>query len=146
MKKIVYLLLLILWIIIIYMLSNQTGDISGGSSEGIIKNTLEIIYSIFNISKENINEVVHILHNPIRECAHAFEYFVLGLLTFKNLENFNIKNKYVITLLLCFTFALFDEVHQLFINGRTFQIIDITIDTLGFSLVLILLKIIKKEK
>lgn len=146
MKKIVYLLLLILWIIIIYMLSNQTGDISGGSSEGIIKNTLEIIYSIFNISKENINEIVHILHNPIRECAHAFEYFVLGLLTFKNLENFNIKNKYVITLLFCFTFALFDEVHQLFVSGRTFQIFDIIIDTLGFCLILIFIKIYEKKK
>ena len=144
MKKIVYLLLLIFWIIIIYMLSNQTGDISGGSSEGIIKNTLEIIYSIFNISKVNINEVVHILYNPIRECAHAFEYFVLGFLTFKNLENFNIKNKYVITLLFCFIFALFDEVHQLFINGRTFQIIDILIDVLGTSLFLAITTIKKK--
>ena len=146
MKKIIYLLLLLLWMFLIFMLSNQTGDISGGSSAGVIKRTLEVIYSVFNFSKDNINEVTQILHNPIRECAHAFEYFILGLLTFKNLENFNIKNKYIITLIFCSLFSLFDEVHQLFINGRTFQIIDVTIDTLGFILVLMLIKIAKKEK
>lgn len=146
MKKIIYFLLLCFWIFIMFILSNQTGDISGGSSEGIIKSTLEIIYSIFNISKTNIDEVVQIIHNPIRECAHAFEYFMLGFLTFKNLENFNIKNKYKITLLFCFIFTLFDEIHQIFVSGRTFQTIDILIDTLGLILVLLLIKITKKEQ
>ena len=59
--------------ILIYTLSNQTGDISGGNSEGIIKKTIEIIYSIFNLSKDNISEVVQILHNPIRELTHTFK-------------------------------------------------------------------------
>ena len=146
MKKVIYLLLLFFWMILIYTLSNQTGDISGGSSEGIIKSTLEIIYSIFNLPKDNISEVVQILHNPIRECAHAFEYFILGLLTFKNLENFNIKNKYIITLIFCSIFSFLDEFHQLFVNGRTFQIIDITIDMMGICLILLLLKIYKEKK
>ena len=146
MKKVIYLLLLFFWMTLIYTLSNQTGYISGGNSEGIIKSTLEIIYSIFNLPKDNISEVVQILHNPIRELAHAFEYFVLGFLVFKNLENFNIKNKYVTTLLFCFICAIFDEVHQLFVSGRAFQMFDIIIDVLGLCLMLIFTKIYKKKK
>lgn len=146
MKKVIYLLLLFFWMTLIYTLSNQTGDISGGNSEGIIKSTLEIIYSIFNLPKDNISEVVQILHNPIRELAHAFEYFILGFLVFKNLENFNIKNKYVTTLLFCFICAIFDEVHQLFVSGRAFQMFDIIIDTLGLCLMLIFTKIYEKKK
>ena len=92
---------LFFWMILIYTLSNQTGDISGGNSEGIIKKTIEIIYSIFNLPKDNISEVVQILHNPIRELAHAFEYFVLGFLVFKNLENsiIFIMNKFLLLMI-----------------------------------------------
>ena len=146
MKKVVYLLLLFFWMILIYTLSNQTGDISGGNSEGIVKNTIEIIYFIFNFPKENIDEVVQILHNSIRELAHTFEYFILGFLVFKNLKNFDIKNKYTITLLFCFGYAVFDEIHQLFINGRTFQIYDIIMDIMGFCLMLLFIKIHEKKK
>ena len=147
MKKIIYSTLLILWLIVIFNFSNQNGVISGGNSSGIIYSTLDIIYNIFNISKDNIYEVLSIIHNPIRECAHVFEYFVLAFLTFKTLESFNIKeNKYIITILFCFLSASLDEIHQLFIVGRAFEYSDILMDTLGSILMLLFIKVIKDMK
>lgn len=147
MKKIIYSTLLILWLIVIFNFSNQNGVISGGNSSGIIYSTLDIIYNIFNISKDNIYEVLSIIHNPIRECAHVFEYFVLAFLTFKTLESFNIKeNKYIITILFCFLSASLDEIHQLFIVGRAFEYYDILMDTLGSILMLLFIKIFKDMK
>lgn len=147
MKKIIYSTLLILWLIVIFNFSNQNGVISGGNSSGIIYSTLDIIYNIFNISKDNIYEVLSIIHNPIRECAHVFEYFVLAFLTFKTLESFNIKeNKYIITILFCLLSASLDEIHQLFIVGRAFEYYDILMDTLGSILMLLFIKVIKDMK
>lgn len=147
MKKIAYTILLIIWLLIIFVFSNQNGTISGGNSSGIIYSTLDIIYNIFNISKDNIYEVLSIIHNPIRECAHVFEYFVLAFLTFKTLESFNVKeNKYIITILFCFLSASLDEIHQLFIVDRSFEYYDILMDTLGSMLMLFFIKIFKDMK
>ena len=147
MKKIIYSILLIIWLLIIFILSNQSGTISGGNSSGIIYTILEIIYDTFDISKSNINEILLIIHNPIRECAHVFEYFVLAFLTYKTLESFNIKeNKYIITILFCFLSASLDEIHQLFIIGRSFEFYDILMDTLGSTLMIIIIKIFKDMK
>ena len=147
MKKIAYTILLIIWLLIIFVFSNQNGTISGGNSSGIIYSTLDIIYNIFNISKDNIYEVLSIIHNPIRECAHVFEYFVLAFLTFKTLESFNVKeNKYIITILFCFLSASLDEIHQLFIADRSFEYYDILMDTLGSMLMLLFIKIFKDMK
>lgn len=147
MKKVVYTILLIVWLLIIFVFSNQNGTISGGNSSGIIYSTLDIIYNIFNISKDNIYEVLSIIHNPIRECAHVFEYFVLAFLTFKTLESFNVKeNKYIITILFCFLSASLDEIHQLFIVDRSFEYYDILMDTLGSMLMIIFIKIFKDMK
>lgn len=147
MKKIIYTVLLIFWLLIIFVFSNQNGTISGGNSSGIIYSTLDIIYGIFNLSKDNIYDVLSIIHNPIRECAHVFEYFVLAFLTFKTLESFNIKeNKYIITILFCFISASLDEIHQLFIVGRSFEYHDILMDTLGGILMLLNINILSNKK
>ncbi len=147
MKKIIYTVLLIFWLLIIFVFSNQNGTISGGNSSGTIYSILDIIYGILNISKDNIYDVLSIIHNPIRECAHVFEYFVLAFLTFKTLESFDIKeNKYIITILFCFISASLDEIHQLFIVGRSFEYYDILMDTLGSLLMIIIIKVIKDMK
>lgn len=143
MKKIIYFLLLIVWLFIIYILSNQNGQISGGNSISIIKMILNFCYEIFDISKESLPSVLNMIHNPIRELAHAFEYFVLSFLVLKNLINFKIKeNKYIVTLIFCFVYAVFDEIHQLFIDGRAFQYLDIMMDMIGATTFVIIYKFI----
>lgn len=137
MKKLFYLICLIVWLYIIYFLSNQNGLVSGDNSGNIIKYYLEI----FNFSN-NTEQFIEIIHNPLRELMHIFEYFVLGFLVIKNLKNFKIKEKiYIITILFNFIYASFDEIHQLFIVGRSFEYYDIFMDMLGTILVILLFNI-----
>ena len=65
------------------------------------------------------------------------------------METYNIKlrKKIGIALLIDIFYAVFDEIHQMFIPGRTGMIQDIGIDTLGaFFGILIVISIIKIYK
>ena len=130
MKKIVSLILLIIWIIIIFMLSNQNG-ISSTSSSNIIVNFL---YDIFKIDKD-------ILIFIVRKSAHIFEYFVLYLLTYNCFKNYNVKNIIIISIIFCILCSSLDEVHQLFISGRTGKLTDVLVDSIGIILGYILIEV-----
>lgn len=132
MKKVISYILLITWLFLIFYLSNQPGDISGGESSSIIYHFFEVIYNIFHISKDNINSVVELLHNPIRELMHFLEYLVLSFLVMNVLKQNNIKeNIILVSIIFSFIYAVTDEIHQVFIPGRTFEYLDILLDTLG---------------
>lgn len=138
-KKIISYLLLLFWMGVIFYLSNQTGSVSGTESGHILYNIL----SFLHIS--NIDSVIEIIHNPIRECMHAFEYFVLGILVMNVLSNNNIKNNIIIiSVSLCFIYATTDEIHQVFVPNRTFEYLDIFLDLVGSLLGSYLFKIVKK--
>lgn len=138
-KKIISYLLLLFWMGVIFYLSNQTGSVSGTESGHILYNIL----SFLHIS--NIDSVIEIIHNPIRECMHAFEYFILGILVMNVLINNNIKNNIIIiSVSLCFIYAITDEIHQVFVPNRTFEYLDIFLDLVGSLLGSYLFKIVKK--
>lgn len=140
MKKIVYTILLILWMIFIFMLSNQNGTVSAENSSSILNTLLNLI----NI--ENTDYVISIIHEPLREFMHYFEYLILTFLLYKTLINWNIKKEVLIFLILPIIYALMDEIHQLFIVGRTFQLYDILMDILGCITVILIILINKKNK
>lgn len=140
-KKIISYLLLLFWMGLIFYLSNQTGSVSGTESGHILYNIL----NFFHVS--NIDSVIEIIHNPIRECMHAFEYFVLGILVMNVLSNNNIKNNIIIiSVSLCFIYAITDEIHQVFVPNRTFEYLDIFLDLVGSLLGSYLFKIVKKYR
>lgn len=132
MKKIISYILLIIWLFFIFYFSNQPGDISGGESSSIIYNTFELIYNIFNIPTNNLGSVVEILHNPVRELMHFLEYLILGILLINVLKQNSIKyNVILMSIMFSFVYAVTDEIHQVFVPGRTFEYLDILLDTLG---------------
>ena len=133
-KKIFSLLFLLFWCLLIFYFSNQKGDISKNSSNGVIE-LLNQFLRIFSDSVDlnNIEGISFI----IRKSAHMFLYFVLYIAIFSVFKSFNfLKNikSYFLIFGLCFLYAISDEVHQLFITERSFGIIDILIDTFGSSL------------
>lgn len=131
MKKTISYILLILWMLIIFYLSHQPGDVSGDISGSIIYKFFEIIYNVLNIDKTNLINFVEIVHNPIRELMHMFEYFILAILFMNVLREYNIKNISIICLMICFIYASTDEIHQAFVPNRTFQYLDILMDSIG---------------
>lgn len=70
----------------------------------------------------------------VRKSAHMLEYFGLcfciGMHVRVRKGRLGVKNIAVI-LIICILYAISDEVHQLFIEGRAGQIRDVLIDTAG---------------
>lgn len=144
MKKIVSYLLVILWVTLIFILSSESGDISGNSSSSILYDVFSFIYKLFNIDTASLDNLINTIHNPLREFMHFFEYFILSILVINALSQSNIKKIYVITFIFCLFYSITDEVHQLFISGRTFEFFDLFMDFLGYSLGIVMCKGIKR--
>lgn len=132
MKKVINIILIILWMGLIFVLSNDTAEESSKKSDGLIVRCVQDIIKR-NLSTKEKEKVLKYLVKPVRKSAHFFLYFVLGILIinlFKSFELFNYK-MILLAILLCFLYAWSDEIHQLFIKGRSCEVRDILIDTIG---------------
>lgn len=96
---------------------------------------VNIIANIFNINNISILSLI------VRKLAHFTEYFILGLLVY-NLIYSNQKKAYF-AIIICVLYAISDEIHQLFVPGRSCQVLDVIIDSSGSLLGIILLYIYK---
>lgn len=120
-KLIIKILLVILWMIVIFCFSNQKATDSTKLSDGFIKNTICKINSKDCIVKKYVK--------PVRKSAHFCVYLILGLLV---MNCFNINKKYIIySVIICLLYSISDEIHQMFINGRSAELLDVFIDTTG---------------
>ncbi len=109
--------------ILIFCFSNQKATESSKLSDGIIKHTISKI--INDDSEKTIKKYT----KPVRKCAHFFVYLILGLLVF---NCFDINKKYIIySILICLFYSISDEIHQIFIEGRSCELLDVFIDTIG---------------
>ena len=121
-KLIIKILLVILWMIVIFCFSNQKATDSTKLSNGFIKNT------ICKFS-DNCDKTIEKSFTPVRKTAHFCVYLILGLLV---MNCFNINKKYILySLLICLIYSISDEVHQIFVPGRSGEVFDVLIDTLG---------------
>ena len=74
----------------------------------------------------------------VRKTAHFTEYAILGSLFFLNLKSWqrpksSTSMNILLSLIFSFLYACTDELHQIFVPGRSAQFRDILIDTLGAS-------------
>ena len=145
--KIILLLVLlafaITWMFIIFKLSGMSSSNSNGKSTDIIsifiEDTLDVTneYGITSShpTDEKLDRAASLINAPMRKVIHASVYFALAffVMTFFNVL-FDHK-KYLVTLILagviCVGFAISDEYHQTFVNGRTGQPLDVAIDSAG---------------
>lgn len=147
MKKVLSYILLIFWLILIFLLSNQSGGVSATNSSSILYNVFNFIFSLLNIETSNLNEFINIIHEPLRELMHSFEYFVLGILFMNALYQSGVKeNLFLISIMFCFIYSVSDELHQLFIEGRTLQYLDLFMDFIGYAFGSLLYNIFCKSK
>ena len=74
----------------------------------------------------------------VRKTAHFTEYAILGSLFFLNLKSWqrsksSTSMNILLSLIFSFLYACTDELHQIFVPGRSAQFRDVLIDTLGAS-------------
>ena len=121
-KRIIKWVLLIIWMLIIFVFSHQA--YSGETTHSI----LEVIFPSISQSSN-----IDILNFIVRKTAHITEYLILTLITISLLKEYTKEEKIIILLsiIICFTYACTDEIHQAFIPGRSSLFNDVLIDTLG---------------
>lgn len=139
-KRILFAVLVIVWMIIIFCFSNENGDTSQGTSD-IITNVIININQGLEKNRENISFCV-------RKLAHFSIYFFGGILLFEFYSTFDVTKKRIfgMSALTGMCYACFDEFHQLFISGRSGQFKDVCIDSAGIIVALIIMIIIAKMK
>lgn len=125
--------LVIICMAVIFSLSAQT---AGESSE--------VSGQLIFMMKLNISQ------DFIRTVAHFLEYTGLAVLIFNALyQTFGYQRPFV-ALIVSSLYAVSDEIHQLFVEGRAFQISDIVIDSLGaaggITVLILLIKFVSKIK
>lgn len=161
-KKIIYSILFILMLIIIFTFSSQNGEESLNLTINGIDKVVNITNNKENIvdsnktsnnetninKKENKESLIDKLIKPVRKSAHFIEFMILGIITSLLLKSFKIKNIYLIliSLLFCFIYACTDEIHQLFVIGRTSSFIDVLIDTSGSFTGIMIIYILGKRR
>ena len=144
-KKVIKFLLMILWMGLIFSFSNDSGSVSTKKSDGLIINTIEIIIGR-DLSAFEKEKWVNYLVVPVRKGAHIGIYFILGILIVIFISEFintNFKSMFWSSII-AFLYACSDEFHQLLIPGRSGQLSDIFLDTLGaIAGIVIFLRIVR---
>ena len=136
--------------VIIFSLSNQPAIDSTELSDGFISSTIGNVYKLFNknISSDELNEIKVKYTHPVRKMAHFTIYMILGILVTLLVREYNVSfyKCLVISLLICLLYSISDEVHQLFVIGRSGEVRDVFIDTSGsFIGIFVFNKLFKKK-
>lgn len=135
MKRTLKLIGLILTMGIIFFFSSQPDLKSSNTSGGFMK----IFYDIYALfGSLSIDEYVERYGKFIRKLAHFSEFGMLGFFAYTNIKEYYKNNTVYLSTLLCATYAITDEIHQLFVVGRYCSVVDMLIDTAG-SLTIILI-------
>lgn len=145
-RLIILIVLTIIWMIVIFTFSSKSPTESNSTSKGLIKSFVHIVERVTN---KDLNEIkiANKMNFIIRKCAHFSLYAILGIFVYRLFLIIKIKDIKLFSIIFCLIYALSDELHQLYIPGRSGMIRDVLIDTLGsITAILILNKIYKKTK
>ena len=146
---VIFMIITVAWIVMIFHFSNQTATQSTNTSNAVIN----LINELLGVEIQDAT--------VIRKVAHATEFALLTFFSYIALSSTNkISNKtsyaespvklmrsdnemnIVFTLWFTILNAIFDEYHQLFVDGRDGAIKDVLIDLIGIVIVLIIIRIV----
>ena len=132
--RIILVILILFWMIMVFNFSADDGETS---SELSLK-----VAEVFS----NDEEVIEFIIPIIRKLAHLSEYALGGFLIFGLLSTYNIdlKKQIIFSGLFGMIYAITDEIHQLFVDGRSSRVSDVCIDTIGVLLGIFVLLFIRE--
>ena len=117
MKKFILISMVLLCLILIFYFSSENNY---ESMDTTIK-----VSRVINIEEGNLS--------ILRKYGHFIEFFVLEILLLSMFSCFiKVDFKiYIISLIFCLLYAFSDEIHQLYVIGRSAQVMDVCIDFCG---------------
>ena len=152
MKKdvIISLILVIAWMIVIFILSNMPADVSSSNSSNVVSTVINTVDKVTNasgdiIEKHSDEAYLKNINNIFRKTCHAFCYLALYILVFNFVIRITKKKLLIyniISFIVCFLYAISDEIHQTFVVGRSGEVRDVLIDSIGIIVGCVFLSII----
>jgi VanZ family protein len=109
--------------LVIFLMSNEIAGTSSARSDEIVR----------TIQSIGVSAPADLLTFLVRKAAHISAYFVLGILLFNLLKEYGlgVKKMIFISIAIAMLYACTDEVHQVFVSGRSGEVRDVLIDTAG---------------
>ncbi len=134
MRRIVFIVLTIIWMVVIFAFSAKDADQSTKASNTVGFALCKLFVADYDsLSEEEQLEMAENIDHPIRKTAHALEYAILGILVVGAVYSSSMR-WYIngaIAWLIATVYAAGDEFHQLFVPGRSGEFKDVCIDSAG---------------
>ena len=110
----IYGLLMIIWMLVVFIFSNQPAEKSSKVSGGI---TEKVVHIITNDNDKITQTQRDQIETIIRKCAHFVLYTIGGFLAVNYISTTKVqgKNIYIYAIIFTFVYAITDELHQLFV-------------------------------
>ncbi|WP_404445697.1 VanZ family protein [Sutcliffiella horikoshii] len=130
------------WMGLIFYLSAQPGEQSADLSGGITELVNEIVEQVAPAAEFKMDEVSFF----VRKNAHLFAYMLLAVLTLNAVRRSgghgfkSMGAAFILSVL----YAISDEVHQLFVPGRSGQVSDVLLDSTGALVGIVLYAVISR--
>ena len=149
-KSVVWFIITVVWMTVIFCFSAQPADVSADTSLRVGMTIGKMSVPDFSkLPKEEQMDYAKKIEFPVRKMAHATEYAILGCLLTNLCLTFPMRKAYMWGWLMGSAYAATDEFHQLFVSGRSGQITDVMIDSVGCLtgclLIYLILCIVKKH-
>lgn len=132
-KKIISIIAVLIWMGIVFSFSNQQGENSSSTSKKVSQIIVNIINIQGNYTEPEKEEMVKQIEPVIRKLAHYTIYAIGGIVIANCVYQFCSKEKLLIgtSTIIGIVYAISDELHQLMVAGRSGNIKDVIIDSLG---------------
>lgn len=145
-RKILYITLVITWMIIVFNFSGQQGTGSSNTSKKVTTFIVNVLDVGKHMNEDTKQEIVQNLEPFIRKLAHYTIYIIGGILLANLANAYGLVTKKVVYTsgIIGVIYAASDEIHQLFINGRSGKIEDVIIDSIGIFTGIAIYMLIKK--
>ncbi|MBR2860882.1 MAG: VanZ family protein [Clostridia bacterium] len=118
----------------IFCFSAQPAEESASVSGGIVKTIADRFFDSDTLTAENLEMLIDRLQFIVRKTAHYLVYAGLGFFAYMALKNtFEKRYTFVPAFAWGVLYSVSDEIHQLFVPGRSGEIRDVFLDSLGVA-------------
>ena len=122
----------LLWVAVIFSFSLQPATTSSEVSRGVGEWLVETFVLFLSERLEAMPvEQLEFLHTLLRKAGHFSEFFVLGVLAMLSVLQTKVRYRLLSALSFCVLVAAVDETIQLFVSGRSGQVTDVVLDSVG---------------
>ncbi len=154
-KRRVLWMITIAWAVAIFCFSAQPAEHSSHVSSTLTEQLIQLLPGTQEMSFSDQKQLLEFVHVFLRKLAHFVEYMILGCLTAALCRTYDLQHYHGFLIAFCASslYAVSDEVHQLFVPGRSCQFLDVLLDSFGVFVGIVLqrglsgcIKIIKWKK